>query len=59
MMKLNEMARNKMVAKCQNLEKILSHNGSYDLNGIELYEELNTLPNAKFVFDIMQFLRNN
>jgi len=35
-----------LMAKCQNLEKIglLSHrpNNSYELNGIELCEELNT-----------------
>jgi len=36
MTKLNEMARNELTAKCHNLEKILSHNDSYDLIGIEL-----------------------
>jgi len=51
------------MAKCQNLEKILSHTDYYDFNGIELYEELNTLPlispNAKSVFNIMQFIHSN
>ena len=43
------MARNKLMAKCQNLEKILSHNDSLELM------ELNT----KSVLDIMQFIHNN
>jgi len=34
MKKLNEMAMNELMAKCQKLEKILSHNDSYDF---ELY----------------------
>jgi hypothetical protein len=63
MKKLNEIAKNELMEKCTKLEKILSQNDSSDLNGIELYEELNTLPsilpNAKSVLDIMQFIHNN
>ena len=44
MKKLDNMAKNELQAKCKKLENILSHNNSSDLNGIELYEELNTLP---------------
>ena len=63
MNKLNQMANNELMAKCKNLENILSHDDSNDLNGIELYEVLNTLPsilpNAKSALDIMQFIHNN
>ena len=33
-----------LIAKCQKPAKILSYSNSYDLNGIELFEELNTVP---------------
>ncbi|KAG6928005.1 hypothetical protein G0U57_008906 [Chelydra serpentina] len=48
------------MTKCENLESLLKRNDSFDLNGLELYEELSTLssmlPHAKSVMDIVQFI---
>ncbi|XP_050792702.1 52 kDa repressor of the inhibitor of the protein kinase-like [Gopherus flavomarginatus] len=48
------------MTKCKNLESLLKHGDSFDLNGLELYEELSTLssmlPHAKSVMDIVQFI---
>ncbi|KAG6920443.1 hypothetical protein G0U57_019127, partial [Chelydra serpentina] len=49
--------------KCKNLESPLKHGDSFDLNGLELYEELSTLssmlPHAKSVMDIVQFIHTS
>ncbi|XP_039366215.1 zinc finger MYM-type protein 1-like [Mauremys reevesii] len=52
-----------LMTKCKNLESLLKHGDSVDLNGLELYEELRTLssmlPHAKSVMDIVQFIHTS
>ncbi|CAM5164647.1 unnamed protein product [Natator depressus] len=59
--KFNEIGRQEQqMMTCKNLESLLKHSDSFDLNGLELYEELSTLsstlPHAKSVMDIVQFI---
>ncbi|XP_053900850.1 uncharacterized protein LOC128845622 [Malaclemys terrapin pileata] len=51
-----------LMTKCKNLESLLKHGDSFDLNGLELYEELSTLsvlPHAKLVVDIVPFIHTS
>ncbi|CAM4514983.1 unnamed protein product [Caretta caretta] len=59
--KVNEIGKQEQqMTKCKNLESLLKHGDSFDLNGLELCEELSTLssmlPHAKSVTDIIQFI---
>ncbi|KAG6929522.1 hypothetical protein G0U57_005494, partial [Chelydra serpentina] len=52
-----------LMTKCKNLESLLKHGESFNLNGLELYKELSTLssmlPHAKLVMDIVQFIHTS
>ncbi|CAM4486186.1 unnamed protein product [Caretta caretta] len=59
--KFNKIGKQEQqMTKCKNLESLLKHGDSFDLNGLELYEELSTLSSmllhAKSVMDIVQFI---
>ncbi|XP_037755803.1 uncharacterized protein LOC119566406 [Chelonia mydas] len=59
--KFNEIGKQEQqMTKFKNLESLLKHGDSFDLNGLELYEELSTLSSmllhAKSVMDIVQFI---
>ncbi|CAM4484310.1 unnamed protein product [Caretta caretta] len=62
--KFNEIGKQEqLMTNCKNLESLLKHGDSFDLNGLELYEELSTLssvlPHAKSVMDIVQFIHTS
>ncbi|XP_026502970.1 zinc finger MYM-type protein 1-like [Terrapene carolina triunguis] len=62
--KFNEIGKQEqLMTKCKNLESLLKHGDSSDLNGLELYEELSSLstvlPHAKSVMDIVQFIHTS
>ncbi|CAM5077204.1 unnamed protein product, partial [Eretmochelys imbricata] len=62
--KFNEIGKQEQqMTKCKNLDSLQKHGDSFDLNGLELYEELSTLssvlPHAKSVMDIVQFIHTS
>lgn len=56
---MGAMAPSGTILGAPDLESLLKHGDHFDLNGLELYEELSTLssmlPHAKSMLDIVQF----